>query len=498
MLTASYFISFALAGSLLAASPSHANGGGTTVPCKVNGVDSGSFTVDNNVVTTNSSCAGVAVIPDGVVRIKEGAFNRATALTSITIPGSVTTIGSEAFLGATALSTVDFAPDSSLTSIKDNAFYGADALVSITIPASVTSIEESAFSDTESLETVTFEAGSLLSTIGDYAFSYTESLETVTFLPGSKLENIGNNAFRSATALKTITFAKDSILKVIDEGAFKFASSLTTITIPASVTRINDDAFADSRLLNSIYFLGNAPQVDDDAFDGTGSRLTRTAYIKSGAEGFTLSNYDNRWNGLMVAVGVYTYSFDSKGGSSIDSGLIISGGQVMEPTAPTRSGHTFDGWSAVDGGDIITFPYSPGVNRDITLFAKWTADAVPTTDSNPAASAPAAVTKTAKSVSNTIRFSTSTKVLTKSHKAKLKKSVKASGVGATYVVTGTAGMLPGATKAQVRKLAKLRANVIKAYLVKLGVNKANISIELKITNQGIVPKTKTLAKYLVS
>jgi hypothetical protein len=120
------------------------------------------------------------------------------------------------------------------------------------------------------------------------------------------------------------------------------------------------------------------------------------------------------------------------------------------------------------------------------------------TVSTPTVSTPAAVTKTAKRTSNSIRFSTSTKFLTKTHMSKLKKSVKLSGVDATYVVTGTAGMLPGVTKAQVANLAKLRANVVKAYLVKLGVKKSNISIKTTITNVGIVPKTKTLAKYLTT
>jgi uncharacterized repeat protein (TIGR02543 family) len=46
---------------------------------------------------------------------------------------------------------------------------------------------------------------------------------------------------------------------------------------------------------------------------------------------------------------------------------------LAEPTAPTRTGYTFAGWSATDGGTAVTFPYSPGVVTDITLYAKWTA-----------------------------------------------------------------------------------------------------------------------------
>ena len=244
-----------------------------------------------------------------------------------------------------------------------------------------------------------------------------------------------------------MTFAPNSELEVIDDGAFKFASSLTTITIPASVTRINDDAFADSGLLNSVYFLGNAPLVDDDAFDGSGDFKVRTAYIKSGAEGFTLSEGDNRWNGLNVAVGVYTATFNSNGGS------------------------------------VLAFPYSPPANADLTLYAKWTSNAT---------------TPATNNAKKSIKFSTSSLVLTKANKAALKKLVKSSGKDASYVVTGTVGRLPGATEAQVKNLAKLRANVVKTYLVKLGVKKSSIKVKAKVVNQGIVPKTKILTRYLDS
>jgi uncharacterized repeat protein (TIGR02543 family) len=73
-----------------------------------------------------------------------------------------------------------------------------------------------------------------------------------------------------------------------------------------------------------------------------------------------------RWDAIDISV-----TFDSKGGSSVSSSTFASGGTVTEPTAPTRSGYTFAGWSATDGGSVITFPYSPGVVIGITLYAKW-------------------------------------------------------------------------------------------------------------------------------
>ena len=74
-----------------------------------------------------------------------------------------------------------------------------------------------------------------------------------------------------------------------------------------------------------------------------------------------------RWDALDNAV-----TFDSKSGSDVAVSVFSSGGTVAEPTAPTRSGYTFAGWSATDGGSAVTFPYAPGVVTDITLYAKWT------------------------------------------------------------------------------------------------------------------------------
>ena len=45
---------------------------------------------------------------------------------------------------------------------------------------------------------------------------------------------------------------------------------------------------------------------------------------------------------------------------------------MAAPVTPTRSGFTFAGWSATDGGSAISFPYAPGVVTPITLYAKWT------------------------------------------------------------------------------------------------------------------------------
>jgi outer membrane protein OmpA-like peptidoglycan-associated protein len=100
------------------------------------------------------------------------------------------------------------------------------------------------------------------------------------------------------------------------------------------------------------------------------------------------------------------------------------------------------------------------------------------------------------SLTKLVKFETSSTILTPSQKSILKKIVAKSGKKATFTITGTAGKLPGVTDSKVKALAKKRAQIVQAYLVKLGVKKSHITIKVKITNQGIVPKTKILAKYL--
>ena len=92
------------------------------------------------------------IIKEGTRLIADYAFGYCSSLTSVTLPNSVTSIGSSVFYNCSKLTSITI--PNSITSIGSSAFFNCSKLTSITIPNSVTSIGSSAFSWCESLKEV--------------------------------------------------------------------------------------------------------------------------------------------------------------------------------------------------------------------------------------------------------------------------------------------------------------------------------------------------------
>ncbi|MCI8390443.1 MAG: leucine-rich repeat domain-containing protein [Roseburia sp.] len=90
--------------------------------------------------------SGVLVIPDGVIKIADGAFAGCRSLTEVIIPGSVRDIGWYAFAGCMGLTHVTI-PEG-VTSIADDAFAGCTGLIDVAVPKSVAYIGSGAFDNT--------------------------------------------------------------------------------------------------------------------------------------------------------------------------------------------------------------------------------------------------------------------------------------------------------------------------------------------------------------
>lgn len=65
----------------------------------------------------------------------------------------------------------------------------------------------------------------------------------------------------------------------------------------------------------------------------------------------------------------YVVSYDSNGGTAVESETVEAGAKATEPTPPTKEGYTLDGWytSAIEEWDFAT----DTVESNMTLYAKW-------------------------------------------------------------------------------------------------------------------------------
>ena len=82
----------------------------------------------------------------------------------------------------------------------------------------------------------------------------------------------------------------------------------------------------------------------------------------------------NTWHdAVYIASGTSTFlvSFNSMGGSTVQSQSVADGEKATEPTAPTKTGYTFGGWySDLDLTDAWDFS-TDVVTSDMMLYAKW-------------------------------------------------------------------------------------------------------------------------------
>lgn len=131
-----------------------------------------------------------------------------------------------------------------VTTINSSAFYDCPNLVSVTIPETVTKI--GSFSNCEKLVSVNIPNN--VTSINNYAFSHCRSLESIT-LP-NKINSIGAGAFSYCSSLKDVTIPQ-SVTSIGNE-TFYYCSGLKTISIPSSITNIGNLAFCGCTSLSSI------------------------------------------------------------------------------------------------------------------------------------------------------------------------------------------------------------------------------------------------------
>ena len=208
-----------------------------------------------------------AVIKDGITTIGDHVFGGCSELTSVEIPGSVTSIGECAFMGS-GLTSVTI--PSSVTSIKWGTFYNCEGLTSVNIHNSITDIEAQAFYNCTGLTSVAIPSS--VTSIGEGAFSRCSGLESITVAPENSTYNSSNNcnAIIETNTNTLIVGCKNtsipSSVACIGSQAFYLCTGLTSVTIPNSVEIISDYAFCECSGLTSVTIPASVMSIGDYAF----------------------------------------------------------------------------------------------------------------------------------------------------------------------------------------------------------------------------------------
>lgn len=327
-----------------------------------------------------------------VTTIGNAAF-RDSSVTSVTIPASVTEIGSNAFAGCTNLTSVnyagdwsnltiqsgnpavqdaanaplfdfDFTPDNTAVIVTNYKYKGTAA--DVTIPSRyqgkpVTMIDHAAFHNS-AVTSVTIPDS--VTSIHDSAFAYCSSLTNIS-IPNS-VTAIGSFAFEGCTKLESITLP--SSLLTISEFLFYDCSQLTTIHIPDSVSSIRTYAFYNCGKLETIRIPVSVTLIETDAFAGCPSLMTVT-YSGSKTRWDKIKGKDQLLN-IPLVCNKLEATFTADGTTFAPTQTIDRGGKFTEPAKPPKENHTFAGW--YNGDDEFKFDddttNAPNV---LELVAKW-------------------------------------------------------------------------------------------------------------------------------
>lgn len=306
------------------------------IPSKINGVTVetiGHGAFERSAVTS-------VTIPDSVTAILDRAFANCSQLTNISIPNSVTSIDFSAFEHCTSLKSITL--PSSLRNISMFLFHNCSQLTTIQIPDSVLSIQDYAFGNCTRLETIRIPVS--VTSIGNLAFAGCPSSMTVTY-PGSKKQR------------DSIT-GKDELLN-IPLVCNKLEATFDPDNGEPTVTK-----FIDNDKNSKFTELVPEPTKENYTFAGWYNGNEKFDFTTVPTGDVTLTA---KWT-----ANDYYVSFVTEHGDPPTSQNVKYNGTANDPGKLSEDGYTFIGWYTDDTYDT-EFDFTQPITGNTTVYAKWTA-----------------------------------------------------------------------------------------------------------------------------
>lgn len=232
-----------------------------------------------------------------VRKIADEAFAGNSAIESVSIPKTITSIGAGAFNGCNISSLYYNAEECEDFNGRNWVFYPASnqSGMAVIIGKSVKRIPKQLFyplitdpSVIPQITSVTFEDGSSLEeigsyafyktiattitfpdtvkTIGDYAF-FASGLKTVSF--SNSLEQIGNSSFNYCVNIETVDLSGTKLVNLQDS-VFRNCSGIKTLSLPSTLEEIENKAFYGCTGITKIDTV-NVTTVGESAFENCSS-----------------------------------------------------------------------------------------------------------------------------------------------------------------------------------------------------------------------------------
>lgn len=307
------------------------------IPSKINGVTVetiGHGAFEMSAVTS-------VTIPDSVTAILDRAFANCYQLTNISIPNSVTSIGFSAFEHCTSLQSITL--PSSLRNISMFLFRNCSQLTTIHIPDSVLSIQDYAFGNCTRLETIRIPVS--VTSIGVYAFAGCPNSMTVTYSGSKKQWNKING--------------KDELLNI----------PLVCNKLQATFNPNNGDPtvtkFIDNDKNSKFTELVPEPTKENYTFAGWYNGNEKFDFTTVPTGDVTLTA---KWTAKN-----YEVSFITEHGKTPTSQNVPYNETADDPGTLTEEGYTFIGWYTDDTYDT-EFDFTQPITGNTTVYAKWTAN----------------------------------------------------------------------------------------------------------------------------